>query len=137
MAKVPHFWITEALADQFIEWLQNEPEITSQEPMRGEFTPERCRMLFRDQNLGFEQTFMLYDSPKYRCVNVPRNVLRALATYCELTGTPQPAGTLGSARGDGKDDASVAAARAAAKKTESKPDPEPAKPTKTKKTKKS
>jgi hypothetical protein len=112
MAKVPHYWIAEDMADSFIEWLSKQDEITPVEPMRGEFTPERARLRFRDSRLGFEQTVMVYDSSKYRCCNIPRNLLTALATYCSEAGVEMPTGSLGTARGDGRSDAELAAERA-------------------------
>ena len=112
MAKVEHFWVSVDVADAFVAWLSNQAEMVKQEPMRGTFTPERARFLFRDAKYGIEQVFMLYDSAAYRCVNVPRNTLGVMRAWVRESKTTLPLGTLDSARGDGKDAASIEAARA-------------------------
>jgi hypothetical protein len=112
MAKVEHFWVGVDVANSFVAWLKDQPEMTEKEPMRGTFTPERARFLFRDAKYGIEQVFMLYDSAAYRCVNVPRNTLGVMTAWARENKLTMPLGTLDTARGDGKDAASVEAARA-------------------------
>lgn len=111
MAKVEHFWVSIDLADAFITWLGKQPEIEAREAMRGTFTPERARFVFRDAKYGFEQAFMLYDSAAFRCVNVPRNAMGALLAFAKDAKAKLPDGKLDTARGDGKDAASIARAR--------------------------
>jgi hypothetical protein len=111
--KVEHFWISNELADQFISWCRNQSELEEMDPMTAEFTPERARFKYTDQKFGFTQTFMLYNKEKYNCVNVPQNARAALSTFAADSGLELPSGKLGQARGDGRDDATLATERAA------------------------
>jgi hypothetical protein len=112
--KVEHFWISNTLADKFVAWCKKQKDLKEQEPISGEFSPEFARFLFTDPTYGFTLAFMLYENLKYNCVNVPANTRIVFSKFASDTGLEMPCGSLGLARGDGKNDADKAAARAAA-----------------------
>lgn len=111
--KIEHFWISNAVADKFIAWCRKYKELTELPAMTSEFTPERARFQYIDPKYGFTFTFMLYNNLKYDCVNVPVNTRTVFSKFAEDTGLEMPSGSLGTARGDGKDDATKTAEREA------------------------
>lgn len=113
--KIEHFWISTALADKFIAWCRKQKDLKELEPITTDFSPERARFLFTDPTYGLSLAFMLYDNVKYSCVNVPVNTRIVFSKFAADTGLEMPGGALGSARGDGLDDTSKAAAREARK----------------------